>query len=92
MVTKLIMFELRFLDTLSFMATSIDKLSENLVVDCKTIQDKRKVFKNISKQFTNDNEFELMIKKGIYPYDYIDNYNRLYENKLPTKESFYSKL
>ena len=91
-ITKPIMFELRFLDTLSFMATSIDKLSENLVIDCKTIDDKRAVFKNISKQFTNDEQFELMIKKGIYPYDYIDNYNRLYETKLPSKESFYSHL
>jgi len=89
---KPIMFELRFLDTLSFMASSIDKLSENLVVDCKTIEDKRNVFKNISHQFTDDEQFELMIKKGIYPYDYIDNYNRLYETKLPSKEDFYSHL
>ena len=89
---KPVMFELRFLDTLSFMATSIDNLSENLVVDCKTMKDKRKVFKNVSKRFTDDDEFDLMIKKGIYPYDYIDNYNRLYETKLPTKDDFYSHL
>ena len=85
-------FEIRFLDTLSFMATSIDKLSENLSKDCKTIEDKRKAFKNVSEQFPDDVEFELMIKKGIYPYDYIDKYNRLYETKLPRQEAFYSQL
>jgi hypothetical protein len=87
-----VMFEIRFLDTLSFMATSIDKLSDNLTIDCKNINDKRKVFKNVSEKFSNDYEFELMIKKGIYPYDYIDKYSRLYENKLPSKECFDSQL
>ena len=33
-----------------------------------------------------------MIKKGIYPYDYIDDYERLNELKLPTQDKFYSKL
>lgn len=91
-ITMPVMFELRFLDTLSFMATSIDKLSENLAVDCKTIEDKRKIFKNISEKFSNDTEFELMIKKGIYPYDYIDKYTRLYETSLPVITSFDSEL
>ena len=33
-----------------------------------------------------------MIQKGIYPYDYIDNYDRFNETKLPTIDDFYSKL
>ena len=89
--SKNIMFEIRFLDSLSFMATSIEKLADNLALD-KTTEEKRKVFKNISQHFSDDIEFELMTKKGIYPYDYIDKYERLFENKLPSKDCFNSKL
>lgn len=86
------LFEIRFLDTLAFMNTSIDKLSENLAKQCITIADKRRIFKNVSAHFENDEQFELMIKKGVYPYDYIDNYKRLSETKLPSLNDFYSQL
>jgi hypothetical protein len=33
-----------------------------------------------------------MISKGIYPYDYIDTYDKLYETKLPSIDKFYSKF
>jgi hypothetical protein len=52
----------------------------------------RKVFKNTSKHFENDEEFKLMTQKGVYPYDYITSYNVLHEKELPSIESFYSKL
>ena len=42
-----------------------------------------------SEQFTDDEQFKLMISKGVYPYEYIDNYNRLYETQLP-ETKFYS--
>ena len=75
------------------MASSIDSLSENLKSSCKNdIIKLRKTFKNISDHFTNDDEFLLMTEKGVYPYDYIDNYNRLYEDKLPSQSDFYSLL
>ena len=32
-----------------------------------------------------------MKQKGVYPYDYIDSFNRFSENKLPTKDNFYSR-
>ena len=35
---------------------------------------------------------ELLIKKGVYPYEYMDNWNRFNESKLPDKAKFYSKL
>jgi hypothetical protein len=92
MEEKTIYYELRFLDTFAFMASSIDSLSENLRKSSNNINDLRKVFKNTSEQFNKDDEFLLMIEKGIYPYDYIDNYERLYETKLPNIEDFYSYL
>ena len=32
------------------------------------------------------------MRKGVYPYEYMDSLKRLKENKLPPKESFYSRL
>ena len=40
----------------------------------------------------NSNQRELLIKKGIYPYEYMDNWNKFSEDKLPNKDKFYSKL
>ena len=31
-------------------------------------------------------------KKGVYPYDYMDNFKKFKENKLPSKEDFHSLL
>ena len=72
MIKKPIFFELRFLDTYAFMASSIDSSSENLKSSCKNVSELRKIFKNISNHFTDDNQFLLMTEKGIYPDDYID--------------------
>ena len=33
-----------------------------------------------------------MLRKGAYPYEYIDNWERFNETSLPSKESFYSSL
>ena len=33
-----------------------------------------------------------MTKKGIYPYEYMDDIKRFEETQLPPKESFYSTL
>ena len=33
-----------------------------------------------------------MTKKGIYPYDYMNEIEKFFEEKLPPKETFYSKL
>ena len=33
-----------------------------------------------------------MLRKEVYPYEYIDNWERFNETLLPSKESFYSNL
>ena len=38
------------------------------------------------------NKFILLLRKGVYPYEYMDNWERLNETSLPSKESFYSNL
>ena len=37
-------------------------------------------------------KLELLLKKGIYPYDYMDSVERFEETELPKKEAFFSKL
>ena len=34
----------------------------------------------------------MLLRKGIYPYEYVDNWERFSEIPLPSKEDFYSNL
>ena len=38
------------------------------------------------------NKFILLFKKGVYPYEYMDSWERYDEKLLPDKEYFYSSL
>ena len=49
------------------------------------------VFKYTSQVFPND-KLELMKKKGVYPYDYMDCWQKFSDTKLPEKDEFYSLL
>jgi hypothetical protein len=88
---KNIMYEIRFIDTFAFMTSSLESLANNLR-SSDDVNQLRKISKNTSDEYKNDEQFLLMIQKGVYPYDYIDNFNRLYESYLPDINSFYSKL
>ena len=52
-----------------------------------------KKFPNIH-QFCNGdiNKFVLLLRKGVYPYEYMDSWERSDETSLPYKKSFYSEL
>ena len=38
------------------------------------------------------NKFITLLREGIYPYEYMDEWNKFDEKELPSKESFYSNL
>ena len=38
------------------------------------------------------NKFCLMLRKGVYPQEYMDSWKKFDETSLPKKEDFYSKL
>ena len=42
--------------------------------------------------FRNLNKFILLLRKGVYPYEYMDSWERFNETSLPDKEAFYSGL
>ena len=38
------------------------------------------------------NKFTLLLRKGVYPYEYMDSWEKFDETTLPPKEAFYSNL
>ena len=40
----------------------------------------------------NNNKFILLLRKGVYPYEYMDDWKKFNEKCLPEKEDFYSHL
>ena len=73
---------LTFIDSFQFMSSSLDKLVSNLPNES---------FKYTSEKFKND-KFNLMTKKGVYPYDHMDSFEKFNKTELPTKEEFFSIL
>ncbi|VDI33807.1 Hypothetical predicted protein [Mytilus galloprovincialis] len=73
--------EMRFIDSMRFLLSSIENLAKNLTKD---------KFKATQKCFGDHTE--LMIRKGVYPYDYVDSPTKLEETQLPPKEAFFNKL
>ena len=79
---------LTFIDSFSFMSQSLDRLSSNLSDDA---------FFHTREAFPNDDvggveKFRLIKQKGVYPYDYMDSFQRFSERSLPEIEDFYSIL
>ena len=40
----------------------------------------------------SDKQYELLIRKGVYPYEYMMSCDKFDEMRLPPKEAFYSNL
>ena len=62
---------------------------------CKKNYEKEliKRFANTYKFCNKDlNKFILLLRKGVYPYEYMDNWERFDETLLPNREAFYSNL
>ena len=73
-----------------------NKLSYN----CKEYRKKLKPINGLIKKFPNTykfcnndiNKFILLLRKGAYPYEYMDSWERFNEATLLNKNAFYSKL
>ena len=64
----------------------LDKISCNLSSNLKIDQ-----FVNLKKYYSG-NQPSLLLRKGVYLYDYVDCMKKFDETSLPPKEAFYSKL
>ena len=66
-----------FIDSMLFMNSSLDKLAKNL-----------NNFKYLSSVFSGE-QLELVKKKGIYPYEYMNSFRRFKEDRLPDIDCFF---
>ena len=72
---------LRFIDSVNFLLSSLEKLVMGI-----------DEFPIMNKLMPEENKRHLLIKKGIYPYEYMGSFERFGETQLPEKEKFYSSL
>ena len=123
-----ISYKIKFINSATFMATSLSNLVGNLTegmqklkckdCDCfldyesvkdnlinykrlsckkdysnKTDEELKKRFKNTFKFSNNNiNNFILLLRKGVYPYEYMNDCKRFNETTLPEKGELYSNL
>ena len=49
-------------------------------------------FNHIKRHFTDSEERKLLLRKGVYPYEWMNHADKMEYTSLPEKEAFYSKL
>ena len=69
----------KFIDSINFLQSSLDKLVKST-----------DSFLIMQRTFMEEDKRRLLLKKGIYPYEYMDSFERFDETELPEKEKFYS--
>ena len=77
------LIELRFINSFKFMSTGLDSLTNNLV------KGSQKLF---GFEDYSELQYNLLTRKGIYPYEYMSSWDKFEESQLPPIEAFYSNL
>lgn len=82
---------IKFLDSFQFLSASLDTLVNNLKNSNADFPITRKIFE---KRFgkLNDKKFNNLLRKGVYPYEFIDSFEKFNLNCLPNIEEFSSTL
>ncbi|GBL96873.1 hypothetical protein AVEN_118984-1, partial [Araneus ventricosus] len=73
---------LNFVDSFQFLSTSLEKLVQNLTPD---------KFNILKENFPHHN-ISLLLRKGVYPYEYMDSHQKFDEERLPSIDSFESTI
>ncbi|CAB4008874.1 Gastrula zinc finger [Paramuricea clavata] len=74
--------QLVFIDSMQFMSSSLEALVKNLNNDR---------FGRMQSEWQGE-ELEMLLNKGVYPYDYMSCWEKFGEKSLPEKSAFYSSL
>lgn len=87
---------LKFIDSFSFLTGSLDNLVKDLKIEAdKTNNYKyyfREVYEFYKDKFNEEIIGKICFRKGIYPYEYMDNIDKYKEDKIPDIECFDSEL
>ena len=76
-------------DSLSNLVDNLSELKINKIDNDVLI----KRFYNTYQLCDNDfNKFNLLLRKGVYPYEYMDSWKKFNETELSSEDKFYSKL
>ena len=77
-------------------------IDETLIFRCFNCKKnyKKEINKELIERFSSTyefcdkdlNKFIMLLRKGIYPYEYMDGWDKFNEKSIPCKESFYSSL
>ena len=78
--------DLRFLDSFHFLPSSLEMLVENLK------QDGLDAFPHLLSGFDQKQQAQLPVRKGVYPYEYMDSFHKFDEKELHPIEEFYSSI
>ncbi|KAK3731226.1 hypothetical protein QZH41_004694 [Actinostola sp. cb2023] len=74
-----------FIDSLQFLNSSLERLVDNL---SKEGTDQFKVLK----KYVDSDKLSLLLRKGVYPYEFMSSVEKFQNTCLPPKEAFYSSL
>ncbi|XP_071579074.1 uncharacterized protein [Temnothorax nylanderi] len=77
--------KLRFVDSYKFLAASIETLASYL--DKNKLRITRSEYADL-----NTEDLDLLTRKGVFPYEYVDSADKLRETELPPREIVYSSL
>ena len=75
--------QLRFIDSAQFLLAPLDKL---------VAANRPEAFQITAQYEPNEARRKLIMRKGVYPYEYMDSWARFEETQLPPKEAFHRKL
>ena len=75
--------QLRFIDSAQFLLASLDKLVS---------ANNPEAFQITARYEPDHQKRTLLMRKGVYPYEFMDSWGCFEETQLPPKEVFYSKL
>ncbi len=78
--------KLKFIDSLQFMNSSLSQLVDNLA------KEGTEKFNHTKAHWKDTKKVELVTRKGVYPYEYMDSFEKFEEISLPPIEAFFSSL
>lgn len=77
---------LAFKDSLQFLPSSLESLVQFLR------DDGVEKFQHLTDEFPDTDQRDLLLRKGVYPYSYVDSFKRFEERALPPKSAFRNDL